>query len=133
MNVNAYLSRQYSAQPCWDLVADLYATECTPVHVGYTQQVRTVRDMSAAFRLAIHNSPHGFVRVADPVDYAIVLLGKHTRVGIHHCGVYYQGSVLHALPGITLFEPLSVIRDAWELIEFWAQPVFKPFSESAPS
>lgn len=132
MDVNAYLSRQYSAQPCWDLVADLYATERAPVHVDYTAQTRSMRDMADAFRLALHNSPHGFVCVVDPVDLCIVLLGKRATVGIHHCGVYYQGSVLHALPGITLYEPLSVIRDQWALIEFWAQPQPRFFEPATP-
>ncbi|MBP8285393.1 MAG: hypothetical protein KAX57_00985 [Rhodoferax sp.] len=122
MDISTYQARQYSAQPCWDLVADLYACERKALHVGYEPKERTVRAMADAFRLAVHHNANGFKCVADPADYCIVLLGKNTRIGIHHCGVYYQGSVLHALPGITLFEPISVIRDQWALIEFWAQP-----------
>lgn len=122
MDINSYLARQYSAQPCWDLVADVFACERQALHVGYQPKERTVRAMADAFRLALHNARHGFVSIAAPADYCIVLLGKRNSVGIHHCGVYYAGSVLHALPGITLYEPISVIRDQWALIEFWAQP-----------
>ena len=123
MQVSHYQAMQYHpTQPCFELVADVYARERKALHIGYTPQDRSVRATADAFRLAVHHNQNGFHCVADPADYAIVLLGKNTRIGIHHCGVYYQGGVLHALPGITLYQPMSVIRDQWALIEFWAQP-----------
>ncbi len=122
MDIAHYQAKTYSAQPCWDLVADVYATERQALHVGYEPKERTTRDMADAFRLAVHHNHNGFKCVLDPQDFAIVLLGKNHRIGIHHCGIYYQGHVLHACPGITHYQPLSVIRDQWALIEFWAQP-----------
>lgn len=121
MNINDYLAKQYSAQPCWELVADVCANELGAIPVDYKTVNRSIREMAGAFRLAIHKSPHGFAQVADPVDLAIVLLGKTERVGIHHCGVCYQGKVLHATPGATLYEEMSVIRDAYDVVEFWAR------------
>ena len=121
MNVNDYLAKVYSAQPCWELVADVMAHERGAVPVDYKTVNRSVREMASAFRLAIHKSAHGFVQVAEPVDFAIVLLAKHRRVGVHHCGVMYQGKVLHALPGVTLYEDLSTVQDAYEVVEFWAK------------
>lgn len=122
MDINTYLAKQYGPQPCWELVADVYASELDAVAVDYKTVNRSVREMASAFRLAIHKSAHGFVQMAEPVDLCIVLLAKHARVGIHHCGIYQDGSVLHALPGSTLFEPLSVINDAFEVVQFWAKP-----------
>jgi len=122
MDINTYLARQYSAQPCWELVADVYATELDAIAVDYKTVNRSIREMASAFRIAIHKSAHGFVKVAEPVDYAIVLLGKTEEIGIHHCGIYYQGKVLHAMPDISLYEELSVIRDRFALVEFWAKP-----------
>jgi len=121
MDINTYLAKQYGPQPCWELVADVMATERGEIPVDYKTVNRSVREMASAFRLAIHKSAHGFFQVVEPVDFAIVLLGKSERVGIHHCGVYWGGKVLHALPGITVHEELSVIRDAFELVEFWAK------------
>ena len=121
MIVNDYLAKTYGPQPCWELVADVYATELQAVPVDYKTLNRSVRQMAAAFRLVVHSSDHGFVRVAEPVDMAIVLLGKSEHVGITHCGIYYAGKVLHALPGITVYEELSVIRDTFALVEFWAK------------
>ncbi len=121
MDTNTYLARQYGPQPCWELVADVYATELDAVPVDYKTVNRSVRQMAAAFRLAIHKSPHGFVQLPEPIDMCIVLLGKTERVGIHHCGVYHAGRVLHALPGITLFEDLATLRDTYALCEFWAR------------
>lgn len=122
MDINTYLARQYSAQPCWELVADVYATELNAIVVDYKTVNRSIREMASAFRIAIHKSAHGFVQIAAPVDYAIVMLGKTEEIGIHHCGIYYQGKVLHAMPDISLYEELSVIQDRFALVEFWAKP-----------
>lgn len=121
MDINTYLAKTYGPQPCWELVADVMATELSAVPVDYKTINRSVREMASAFRLAIHKSAHGFAQVAEPVDFAIVLLGKRADLGVHHCGVFYAGKVLHALPGITVHEELSVIRDAFALVEFWAK------------
>lgn len=121
MIVNDYLAKQYGPQPCWELVADVCASELNAVAVDYRTVNRSIREMSSAFRIAIHKSAHGFVQVADPVDFAIVLLGKSDKIGIHHCGIYYAGKVLHATPGMVLYEELSVVRDAFEVVEFWAK------------
>lgn len=121
MNVNDYLGRVYGPQPCWELVADVCTTEVGEIPVDYKTVNRSIREMASEFRLAIHKSPHGFAQVAEPVDLAIVLLGKTERVGIHHCGIYFDGRVLHAMPGATMYEELSVIRDTFAVVEFWAK------------
>ena len=122
ININAYLAKQYGPQPCFELVADVYASELNAVAVDYKTVNRSIRDMSSAFRIAIHKSAHGFVQTPAPVDMCIVLLGKTDKIGIHHCGIYFAGKVLHAMPGITLYEELSVITDRFEVVEFWAKP-----------
>lgn len=120
-DVNHYLSKTYGPQPCWELVADVYNTEVGEIPVDYKTINRSVREMASAFRLAIHGSPHGFSQIEIPTDLCIVLLSKREHVGIHHCGIYYDGSVLHATPGLTKFEPLNVIRDNFEVVQFWAK------------
>lgn len=122
MNVNTYLAKTYGPQPCWELVADVMATECAAVPVDYKTVNRSVREMAAAFRIAIHKSAHGFVQVQAPVDMCIVLLGRNERLGVHHCGIYLAGKVLHATPGLTLYEELSSLRSTYEVCEFWAKP-----------
>lgn len=121
MNVNDYLAKQYGPQPCWELVADVYARELDVVPVDYKTINRSIRDMASAFRLQIHKSAHGFLQTTAPADLAIVLLAKTERVGIHHCGIYFDGRVLHAMPGATMYEELSVIRDTFGVVEFWAK------------
>ena len=122
MNVNDYLTKPYGPQPCWELVADVQTSVCGEIPVDYKTVNRSVREMASAFRLAIHKSAHGFVQVAEPVDMCIVLLGKTEAIGIHHCGIYYAGKVLHALLNITLYEELSVIGDGYAVVQFWAKP-----------
>lgn len=122
IDINAYIAKQYGPQPCWELVADIMATERGEIPVDYRTINRSVREMASAFRLALHKSPHGYVEVPEPVDFAIVLLGKTEKLGVHHCGLLYQNKVLHALPGITLHQELASIRDEFAIVQFWAKP-----------
>lgn len=121
MDINAYLAKQYSAQPCWELVADVYATELNAIAVDYKMATRSLRDMAGAFRLALHKSTHGFTQINSPVDYAVVLLGKSDKIGIHHCGIYFAGKVLHAMTNMTLYEDLSAVQDRFAVVEYWAK------------
>jgi hypothetical protein len=122
MNINDYLQRQYPAPGCWALVADVYASELHADVLGFTTINNSVRAIASAFRIALHKSEHGFVQTPAPTDFSVVLLGKSRALGLHHCGVYYQGSVLHVLPNITLFEPIQSIEGQYELVEFWSKP-----------
>ena len=121
IDINYYLAQTLGPQPCWELVSMVYERELSAVPVDYKTVNRSVREMASAFRLAIHKSAHGFVQVAEPVDLCVVLLAKHAHIGIHHCGVYHNGAVLHAMPGSTLYEPLSVITDTFAVVQFWAK------------
>lgn len=121
MNVQDYMCKVYGPQPCWELVADIYAREQSGISVDYKTANRSIREMARAFRLAIHKDAHGFVRVEQPVDFAIALLSRNASIGIHHCGIFYQGKILHAQPNTTLYEDLSVIHNTFAVCEFWAR------------
>lgn len=123
MNVNDYLGRQYPFPPCWSLVADVYASELDDTVTDYKTVNKSIRAIAGAFRLALHKSAHGFAQIADPVDFCVVLLGKTPRTGLHHCGIFYQGRVLHMLESGGQYQEMSVIGDEYALIEFWAKAV----------
>lgn len=122
MIVNDYLSKQYPFPPCWCLVADVYATELADTVTDYKTVNSSIRSIASEFRLALHKSAHGFAKIEQPVDYCVVLLGKTPRMGLHHCGIYYQGRVLHMLESGGQYQEMSVIADDYKLIEFWAKP-----------
>ena len=121
MNVNDYLARSYGPQPCWDLVSDVLINETGVIPLTFRTINRSVREMASEFRIALSKGNHGFAQIDAPVDYCIVLLGKNTKIGIHHCGIYFAGKVLHAMPESTMHEELSSIRDRFEVIQFWAK------------
>jgi hypothetical protein len=121
MNINAYLEAQYASPPCWQLVAAVYANERGQSVTDYKTINSSVRAIASAMRIALHKSPNGFVQIEAPVDYCVVLMGKSTITGLHHCGVYYDGKVLHGLDSGNRYEEISVIGDAYQLIEFWAR------------
>ncbi|MDY0748498.1 hypothetical protein SNE35_28620 [Paucibacter sp. R3-3] len=121
MDINAYLPRQYGTPPCWDLVTDVWKAERGLGVTRYKTVNAKIRSIAAAFRLALHKGPEGLTPIAEPQDLCIVLLGKSEQVGLHHCGIYWQGSVLHALTEGNLYQDMASIRDAYALIEFWDQ------------
>lgn len=119
MNIAHYQAKQYGRQPCWELVADVYAHEMAPIMVEYVPAKRSEREMADAFRIAIHSQPHGFHRVEKPVDMAIVLLGRNECIGVHHCGIWFAGKILHAEPGATLYEERTAVATRYRVMEFW--------------
>jgi hypothetical protein len=121
MDVNAYLAKQYDSPPCWQLVADVYTSELAQPVTDYKTINASIRAIASAFRIALHKSPDGFAQIPAPVDYCVVLMGKTAAMGLHHCGVFYQGRVLHALDAGNRYEEMSVIGDAYAVIEFWAR------------
>lgn len=122
MNVATYMVKRYSAQPCWELVADVLCTERKAPAVEYRTITRSVREMANAFRVELHKSQHGFLQVEVPRDFTVVLLGRSVQIGITHCGIWFDGKVLHAQPNLTLHEELSAIKSRWPVVEFWDRP-----------
>lgn len=121
MNVNDYLGKSYPSPPCWGLVADIYATELGQGVAGVQTVNGSIRQIAEAFRLHLHKSAHGFAQVATPQDYAVVLMGRSARLGLHHCGVAWQGKVLHALDSGIYWQDLASLQAEYTLMEFWAK------------
>lgn len=121
MNVNDYLARTYDAPPCWQLVADVYDRELQQTVTDYRTINSSIRAIASAFRIALHKSPAGFAQIDAPRDFCIVLMGRSQSMGLHHCGVFYEGRVLHALADGNRYEELSVVGDAYAVMEFWAK------------
>lgn len=122
MDVNAYLGKQYEYPPCWHLVADVYAAELEKSVNDYKTVNASVRAIASAFRVALYKSAHGFVQVSEPVDFCVVLLGKTEKLGLHHCGIYYDGKVLHATANGNFYQDMASLADQFQLMEFWAKP-----------
>lgn len=130
MDVSYYQAQVYQVPPCWNLVVDVYSRERTDGVDEYQTISTSIRQLAAAlrlqaiataFRLELHKGEHGFQQVQEPVDFAVVLMGKTLKLGIHHCGIYYQGKVLHALESGVMYQDLDSVRDTYRLIEFWSK------------
>jgi|GEM_PF-1422663 len=125
MNVSHYLEQSYPAPPCWELVATVLQQERGLAVTAYKTVNHSIRSIAAAFSLALHKSPHGFCQVDAPEDFAVVLMGRTPKLGLHHAGVYYGGKVLHALDGeggqTVLFQDMETLSAEYQLIEFWTR------------
>lgn len=121
MDIAAYMAKVYPSPPCWALVSDVLTSECAIAVDEYRTISTSVRSAANAFRLALHKSPHGFSQVDNPSDFAVVLMGKSPALGIHHCGIFYQGKVLHALDAGTLYQDIASLQDEYALMEYWTR------------
>ncbi|MCC2632118.1 MAG: hypothetical protein K0S48_4 [Ramlibacter sp.] len=121
MNVSMYQAKVYPSPPCWELAVDVLTTERGVTATAYKTISGSVRSIASAFRLQLHKSAHGFEQVAEPVDFAVVLMGRTPRLGIHHCGIFYGGKVLHATDSGTFYQPLAQLQAEYQVIEFWAR------------
>ena len=121
MDTSRYLDRVYGQPPCWELVADVYATEFGSDVGRYAVATGTIREAAQKFALHIATDPHGFARLASPSEGCVVLLGS-PRAGPHHAGVYTDGRLLHALRDSVFLEPLESVADRYKLIEYWGLP-----------
>lgn len=121
MTIAKYMQRVYPSPPCWELVADVLTTERGLEIDAYKTITSNVRSIASAFSLHLHKSPHGFAQIAEPVNFAVVLMGKTEKLGLHHAGIFFDGKVLHAKDSGTLYQDMASLRDEYPLMEFWAR------------
>lgn len=119
--IDKYIDRIYSEPPCWELVCDVYVNELGINLTSYTSESSSPRLVAAAFRLALHKQEHGLIKVLTPEDYSVVLMGRTSKLGLHHCGIYYKGKVLHALPNGNVYQDLYSLKDTYKLLEYWSK------------
>jgi hypothetical protein len=121
VNVADYQAKQYPSPPCWSLVTDVYILERGLQVDAFSTVSNSVRQAAQAFRLQLHKDAQGFHRISEPEDLCLVLMGKTPKLGFHHCGIYYEGKVLHALESGPLYQDMASLRDTYKLMEFWAR------------
>lgn len=121
LDVAVYQAKVYEPPRCWKLVADVYGD----VVGAAPDQVQTVseslRRAARAFRLQLHKDVGGMQQIEEPRDLAVVLMWPTAAQKNAHCGVYWQGKVLHATEAGTLYQDLASLRSAYAVMEFWAR------------
>lgn len=120
-NISTYMARQYGEDPCWPMVADIYVNELGQTVDDYKTVGNSRRAVAEAFRIHMHKSPHGFRQVEQPVENALVFMGRTVRLGITHVGIYCQGKVLHATEQGTFHQDLFSLRAEYAVVEYWAK------------
>jgi len=119
MDIEKYLNRVYKNPPCFELVADLYSEEFGKGCVEYSVVNNSVRSAATAFRIALHTGAHGFAQKEEPVNGCLVLMSSRKHLPVHHCGVYYNGNILHALESGNAFESVFNMQDSYPVMEWW--------------
>lgn len=121
MNINDYIGQDYGPQGCWAMVAHVYSQELDVPVTQFRTVNSSIRAIATAFRLALEKNPDGFVQIDAPAEMCVVLLARLKGMDVHHCGVYVDGGVLHALETGVVYEGMDTLGDAYQVVEFWAR------------
>lgn len=103
------------------MVAHFYSRELDQQVQDFRTVTDSVREIAKTFSIALSKSNNGFMQIVEPVNNCLVLMGRGRKLGIEHCGIYLDGSVLHALPDGVLYQDMASIRDFYPIIEFWSK------------
>ena len=126
MNINKYVGIPYSLRPvdgflnCWQLVSLVYRNELSKDIPGFS--ANDIADISNAFTAAFATGDHGFSVVDEPKDFdVVVFVSERRKRNRFHCGIMYNGKVLHAFNkfGQVVYHSLAEASDSFERVEFW--------------
>lgn len=122
LDVAAYQAREYPPPRCWGLVAAVY-TELLARDPAEVQTVNeSMRQAARTFRLQLFKHSVGLEQVDEPRDLAIVLMWPSEKRRRPHCGIFYEGKVLHATETANLYQDVASLGDVYPVMEFWAAP-----------
>jgi hypothetical protein len=121
VDVSIYMAQEYEWPPCWQLVADVYLNELGQTVNDYKTINTSIRGIAETFRLAIHKGEHGFRQVSESQNFAVVLMAKLVSRTPTHCGIYYDGKILHATQHGVIYQDLSTLADQYQRIEYWVK------------
>ena len=119
MDVATYQAKVYPEPECWSLVTDVYLSELglDPDHVETISE--SMRMAARVFRVQLYKEPGSMRQLQEPVDLAVVLMWPTVSRKRMHCGIYYDGKVLHATPEGVLYQDLASLQDTYQVMEFW--------------
>ena len=126
MNIGKYIGLPYSLRPmpgcvnCWGLVALVYSQEKSEEIPIFKSN--STAGIAAAFTAAFAADDHGFYKVELPQDYdVIIFINDSVNRSEYHCGIYYNGKVLHAgrALGGSVYQDIDVAKETFNRVEFW--------------
>jgi hypothetical protein len=121
LDVTAIQEKRYPPPRCWSLVADVYTNTLGEDPLQVSSITDSLRQAARAFRLHLHKRAVGLHRTDAPEPFSIVLMWPGPGRSRPHCGVFYEGRVLHATETATLYQDLASMRDSYPEMEFWSR------------
>lgn len=121
LDVAAWQERVYEPPRCWKLVTDVYLELVGQMPTEVETVSESIRRAARAFRLDLYKHNPGMHQIEEPQDLAVVLMWHTPAKKRAHCGIYWQGGVLHATETVTLFQGLADVSAVYPVMEFWAR------------
>lgn len=104
---------------CWSMVAHLYLNVLHIDPLVVATVTESLRRAARTFQLRLHKDAYGLRQIPAPQDWALVLMWPGTQQRRPHCGVFWNGKVLHATAEGVLSQDVFSLRDAYPTMEFW--------------
>lgn len=126
MNIGRYIGIPYSLRPmagcvnCWSLVALIYSQEMSKDIPEFKS--KGISGIASAFTAAFATGEHGFKKVASVKNFDVmVFINKSEFRSEYHCGIHYNGKVLHAVKALggVVYQDVSVAMQTFDKVEFW--------------
>lgn len=117
MNIDYYLTKEYSNPPCWEFVSDFYLRERGLQLENFTCE-NSPKEIAKAFRESIISYKHKFDNVSSPNNDCVVLCSKHSDGLVTHVGVFLDGSILHC-DGSVHIDDLASFKIQYPCLSFY--------------
>lgn len=121
LDVATYQARVYEEPRCFKLVADVYADMLgqSPTEVETVSE--SMRRAARTFRLELFKRQPGMQQLAEPQDLAVVLMWPSDKKRRAHCGIWWQGKVLHATETGVLYQDVASLQSTYQVMEWWGR------------
>ena len=115
-----YIGKRYSFRSynCWDFVVEARK------EIGIDTKVfkpATIKDAFKVVTAQMQKLGHGLTKVDEPQNFDIVIVSKQNKFTSYHCGLCYNGLVVHCDPIVGSVTSCSLFEFTREKdgVSFW--------------
>ena len=107
---------------CWGLITTVYRDLFSDTIKDFPSGTDTPQELAAVFALAFAKNEHGFTITEKPKDFDLVVFSRSSTAGtLYHCGIMYEGKVLHSNKntGGVVYQSLKDAKRGFREQLFW--------------
>jgi len=107
---------------CWGLVSKVYADLFSDTIKDFPSKTDNSQEIASVFAAAFATNDHGFKLTENPNNFDLIVFSRNSVYGkLYHCGIMYNGKVLHsskAVGGVAL-QSIADAGRGFREFKFW--------------